>query len=411
MSVKLLKRCLALTSVLSVPLFFSGLRAEATLSGGRFLTPNEAQQVFGSSIPFSYFDGSDYVDGEFLYSGTVSYNSVSGDTPDSWSDYTGATYLEYVSTAQGLNTNVNYVTVKISPTYSLFNTDQITSLIALSSSSSVSTTYQSPSWDWVIGGDRYHYENRLDNGNGSYSMISFAQRANSPSTFVPMNFSSQSLTSGYSLEAQFCGNTVMTSTSAGSNRYKIYLRIMCPYVSSDSEASNGVFTTTSSANVNVNVDMSETNGILGTISQTLSGIGQSILNGITSIFVPDPNYIQTKVDAIYDKFAWWRSIVTTWNSFYDSFSALDFDSPPQYTIDYSETTSAYGYSYGASARVLVLDWFIEYRDTVRIFLRGFIWLFFIWRVYCHIPNIIQGTGMDVQRSDDGSVSVAPRGKH
>ena len=86
-----------------------GLVASAALSGGRFMTPAESLEVFGSEIGFSYFNGTDYADSTFRYSSAVTVSSVDNSAEFS-TDLTSYTYLRYISdTVSGISYNYNYI--------------------------------------------------------------------------------------------------------------------------------------------------------------------------------------------------------------------------------------------------------------------------------------------------------------
>lgn len=237
------------------------------------MTPAESLQVFGSSINFQFFNGTDYTDAVFTYDTTATVTGYYGDIPTFYDDISGtATYLKYTASVTGLSTNVNYITVDVRPSYSLFDTEQLTTCIALSHTGVyLSTTYQSPSWDWYISGNVEHFENNLTYNTNYHSMLAFNRiRA----SYVPLQFFSQSTFSGYSQRAVFCGNSPDSGV--------LTLLIMCPYISADAEGSNGTFTQTSSSsgggdvNVDVNIDMEETNGLL-----------RGIPDAIGALFLPD----------------------------------------------------------------------------------------------------------------------------
>lgn len=78
----------------------------------------------------------------------------------------------------------------------------------------------------------------------------------------------------------------------------LYFIIICPYIGSSMSAQPPFTTTTAetttgiNVNVDVNVDMSETNGLLDQIKQGISGIAQSILDGLKNLFIPDGAFLQ-----------------------------------------------------------------------------------------------------------------------
>ena len=197
----------------------------------------------------------------------------------------------------------------------------------------------------------------------------------------------------------------------------LYLFVATPYsygdVSHDSPTTTPPVTTAPSSGgqtiINNNVDLTETHSILGGISnflqsiwESIRSIPQSILNGIQAIFIPEEGYFDDKVAALKDKFSWYSSISSAWSEFYTAFSHISDDSPPSISMTL-DNRSYFGGSIGtSSSSLLVLDWFVQYRTVIRTLISAFMWIFFLWRVYCHIPNIISGSGMEVQKTDEGA---------
>ncbi len=77
----------------------------------------------------------------------------------------------------------------------------------------------------------------------------------------------------------------------------LYFVIICPYIGS-SMSGQPPFTTTTSetttginVNVDVNVDMTETNGLLDQIKDGISGLAQSILDGLKNLFIPSDDFL------------------------------------------------------------------------------------------------------------------------
>lgn len=256
----------------------------AELSDGKFLTSEECLSVFGNSIPFQYFNGQSYVESSFLYDSVDTISSAGSDF-----SLLGSSCLVYTATVPDLVANKEYITVDISPSYSIFNTTQIHTAILLSTgvrtsyaNGGPSTVFQSPTWEWYIGGQRYLYGNDVSI-SGTW-VTAKLKSVPVHFTYVPVDFESQATTSGYSVRAVFSGNKSYES--------KLYLAIACPYVSVDADAVSGTGQTGSSGssgsdvNVNVEVDMSETNGLLGSLIDAVKGIASSILDGIKRLFVP-----------------------------------------------------------------------------------------------------------------------------
>lgn len=267
------------------------VKVSAALANGRYLTPTESRDIFGSEISGKYYNGSEYVDCTFTYNTTATLYGVN--TAGLTGDYLNANSTYLIYTAQfTANTAVQYITVEVQPTYSIFDTTQIHSCIALSAGTSnasspatPSSTFQSPSWDWIIGGSSVHLENSdTISGGGKKAGIDF--KINSVHTwfsFVQLDFTSQSSISGYSLAADFYGNSAVGG--------KYYLAIGCPYVDSSSTASNGTFTTAPAGGgdinvlVTVDVDLSDTNSKIDGIAGAVQAV-KDLLEGDSSDYPP-----------------------------------------------------------------------------------------------------------------------------
>lgn len=254
------------------------------------MTSQQALDIFGSSISCQYFNGTDYVDGTFLYDSSVQLTAYNA---RSVTDYIASRpyFLRYTATLNNVSTDRSYITVDVRPSYSIFNTTQLHTAIALSTGSVLpGGSFDSPSWNWYWGGNSVHLENSvLQSGtNGYRATLYFGNNA----TFVPCDFSSQSVTSGYSVRACFYGNSGINS-----NIYYLYIGV--PYVDADASGINGTTTaaTTSSGgvsteiNVNVDVDMEETNGILSGIKQSIDNLVDAIINGLKSLFIPSDDFM------------------------------------------------------------------------------------------------------------------------
>lgn len=252
------------------------------------MTVNESLDIFGSVIPFQYYNGSDYVDSTFNYVNAVTMSSAN----QADSDLVGCTYLHYVGNVSGYTTDPNYISIDVRPAYSIFDTTQLYSCIALSNANSyypASPPYSAPQWDWFWSGSNVTLQ-------PSFIPNAMFDDYRYYSTYVRASFTSQSLTSGYSIRACFYGNT------AKNNQFHLF--IMCPYVDSESSGASGSFTTATSdgssgggdVNVTVDVDMEETNGLLGDIAELLGGI----VDGIKNLFIPDDVALEEFSDDLSD---------------------------------------------------------------------------------------------------------------
>lgn len=269
------------------------------------MTPQEALQTFGNTISCQYYVNGDYQTATFTYNSV--WSSAYGDHSNGAWTYEGSQFLEYTCNISP-DVNPQYITFDIQPMYSIFDTEQIHTVICLSTGSqnSVSMIYQSPSWDWVFDGQTYHLENSAEGDiSGQFAYI---RSDGQGFTFVPADFSSPRLASGYSYRAVFSGNVA---------NYPCRLLIGIPYVSTGASGSEGTFTTASSGgntNINVSVDMSETNekidesnGFLSSIVSWITDFFSNLGSFFVRLFVPADGFIdnwkEDLAEAIADTFS------------------------------------------------------------------------------------------------------------
>lgn len=253
---------------------FSAVSVSAAPTGGQYMTSGDVLAMYGTSIPAQYYNGSEYVDFEFLYDSQQQIDSVYSSIAYPDSVYVGAPYLLYYASVDDLpsySTDPNHITVEIKPQYSITNTQFIHTFIGLTDYGSNSTVYQSPSYDWVWSGQSVHIENSATDPSVSGGQAVFGSSAIGSgnhvwATFVPVDLTTSALTSGYSVKADFSGNDI-------SNRSALGLCIGIPYVSSGASGSAGTLPPEQSQpdiNVNVSVDMA---GVESRLDGVQSGLG------------------------------------------------------------------------------------------------------------------------------------------
>lgn len=180
----------------------------------------------------------------------------------------------------------------------------------------------------------------------------------------------------------------------------IYLCFICPYIGSGIFDSAEITTTGGSGSqtiINNNVDMTETNGLLGSIISGLTSLGQSILQGIQNIFIPSPGFLDDQLTEIQDSFSWYDDIKQIGADFSGAMENQANASAPVISIP---TLSSRGHVYTErSEMVLDLSDYHEAVVSVRAILSVLLWIFFLWRLYCRLPDIIHGSGMII---GDGS---------
>ena len=289
-------------------------------SGGRFLTQQETLEFIGSQIPVTYFDGTDYQTTVATYNTAITGNSGSAEYSTNPVGYvvdlnSPRVWLEYTIPAVAANNNSSYTTFHLQPTYSIFDTTYVYTAFAMTYGSNApsSAVYSAPRSDWYIGGTIHHYENTATYSANSDNYARVKVNGSINAVYVPISFSSQSTFSAYAVDCSFYG-------TGGSGTRSFY--VMCPYISSSASGASGTFSDTSAGppvsgttdiNVNVDVDLTETNGILGSILTGISGIGDTILH----LFVPTEQQMQDFYDDMSDM------LDTTFIGYSDSTDILD----------------------------------------------------------------------------------------
>lgn len=263
----------------SVLVFLAGaIEAHAALpSGGKYLTAQEMRSIIGDSVTGRYYNGSEYVDVTYYYNAV---QSVADLQQYESSDIvtTGKQYLVYAATVGAVNQNPDYITFDIHPEFSLLDTQFIYMFCGHSIRTGVSSSvYSPPRWEWVINGQSTVYQNQaLNPGQDQWAHARATQSF--WWTYAECAYQSNISVSGYSLRASFFGNNVNGSTA--------YFVIGLPYISDAGSGVSGTgapIVTGTDINVNVDVDLTETNSILDSILNGISGL----VNGIKGLFVPD----------------------------------------------------------------------------------------------------------------------------
>jgi len=73
---------------------------------------------------------------------------------------------------------------------------------------------------------------------------------------------------------------------------------------------------------------------------------------------------------------------------------------PYIPVNLSAAQSHYGFNYGGEVGFLDLSWYAPYKHTVDNILSGFLWLFFMWKLFSKLPGIIGGSSMDSSKLED-----------
>jgi len=102
------------------------------------------------------------------------------------------------------------------------------------------------------------------------------------------------------------------------------------------------------------------------------------------LFVPSEERVQALLDVPRSKLAFIDSIKTAINSMKDMINNLG--SAPKFTLNLKATP----YTDEGNYVILDLSWYAPYKNYGDLVLTGFIYAFFLWRIFITIPSIING---------------------
>ena len=111
---------------------------------------------------------------------------------------------------------------------------------------------------------------------------------------------------------------------------------------------------------------------------------------LKALFVPDEERITAIQNTISSKFDFVDSIKIASNSISDMLNNMG--NAPKLTINVSETK----YTEAQNLVVLDLSFYKPFKPYGDLILTGFIYIFFLWRLFISLPNIIHGLGGAIQ---------------
>ena len=128
----------------------------------------------------------------------------------------------------------------------------------------------------------------------------------------------------------------------------------------------------------------------------------------------DGNEQKTSVKGILAAFGWWKQVADIGKTMVSQISAAevaayayDANAPgsnptgaPSIPVNLSAAQSRYGVVYGEDMEMLDLSWYTPYKQTVDQLVSGFLWLFFLWALFRHVPAIFSGAGLTANRVED-----------
>lgn len=124
------------------------------------------------------------------------------------------------------------------------------------------------------------------------------------------------------------------------------------------------------------------------VKTAIQAIPGAIMGGIQTLFVPDPDFLPGKFNALKAKFPIIDPIVETGNNLKSFFFSIGSKAPVIY-IDLGAATS--WYPMGGKVKFIDLTWYAQYKPTMDTIVGGFIWLWAGWRLFQSAPGILSGT--------------------
>ena len=139
-----------------------------------------------------------------------------------------------------------------------------------------------------------------------------------------------------------------------------------------------------------------------TLAEAIAAIPAAIAEAITDVlvwaFVPSESYLDAEVTALCSEFPLADSCKNLITAFRDSLSGLGGE-PPVIYIHLEDYEGSY--NIGGTVPILDMRWYARYKPTVDTLLSSLLWIFFIWRILVHAPNIISGVAGDLEAFNSG----------
>lgn len=110
---------------------------------------------------------------------------------------------------------------------------------------------------------------------------------------------------------------------------------------------------------------------------------------LIEIFVPSEDFLSEKINYLKSKFGIVDSITSTIDIFFNFFKNVGNGKPPKIEIDFSSARSSINFG---SKVTIDFSWYTQFKPMVDTILSSIMWVFFVWRIFKRLPNIINGTG-------------------
>lgn len=114
------------------------------------------------------------------------------------------------------------------------------------------------------------------------------------------------------------------------------------------------------------------------------------------LFVPGDENINSLVNSVKSHFRFIDTINSTIDMIEDMF--VNTESLPKITITLKDNKW-----YSGEVTVMDLSWYAPYKAQGDLIISAFIYVFFLWRIFINLPNIISGVGGGV---NDSSIAIS-----
>lgn len=105
---------------------------------------------------------------------------------------------------------------------------------------------------------------------------------------------------------------------------------------------------------------------------------------LEEVFIPNEEKMNEIIDNIKLKFSFVDAIKTSITSFEDVISGVK--PIPSLSINIGETK----YTEARTVKIIDLSWYAPYKEIGDSVITGFVYVFFLWKLFIHLPGIISG---------------------
>lgn len=136
-------------------------------------------------------------------------------------------------------------------------------------------------------------------------------------------------------------------------------------------------------------------------------LGKKIVEGIQGVleylFVPDTSEIDIRIESIKSKFSFIEDIKSIANQFSSIIQSTE--TSKSLTIDIPDNRTGIN-----KLTIIDLSWYEKYKSYGDIIISCVVYIFFFWRVYVNLPNIINGVSSFSSDVASSTINLTKKGK-